>query len=111
VTSLEKGEAEVQYHLRVHTLRGVSKNVSIKSEATPGIGQLQPLVTFTSTTPKEWACSIECKYATPGLAQHPVTVDQNTAGNSVLQTVELMLSDPLGESKELLNVHLDLTIE
>jgi hypothetical protein len=111
VISLDKGETGVQYHVRVHTLRGVLKEVSVKSEAIPGIGQPEPLVTFASTTPNEWSCSMKCKYSSPGLAQHPVTVDPNISGASVLRTVELTLTDPLGTSKELIHVNLPIKIE
>jgi hypothetical protein len=111
VTSLGKGETGVQYHLRVHSLRGVFKDVSVKSEAIPGLGQPRPLVTFTSTSPTEWTCAMKCKYANPGLAQHPVTVDQETSGDSILRTVELTLSDPWGTSTELIDINLLVKIE
>jgi hypothetical protein len=110
VVSVTPGETGVTYHVRVRTLRKPTKHVDIRSEAMPGTVLTRPLVTFSSTTPHEWPCSLTCSAAAPGSDHHPVTVDQTT-GDSILRAVDLVLTDPLGQSKETLSLDLTVTVQ
>jgi hypothetical protein len=110
VTSMNKGETALTYHIRIRSIRAPSKTVDLKSVALGNAGA-NALVVFAHATPLEWTCSVKSSKANPGLADYPVDVDQNTAGQSILQALELTLTDPLGPpTTEAINLGLDLTI-
>ncbi|HEY1794903.1 MAG TPA: hypothetical protein VGG57_02165 [Stellaceae bacterium] len=110
MTSLTLGEASLNYHIRVRSIRKPSKQVDLKSVALIVAPAAAALVQFSHVTPLEWICSVSTSVTQPGASNVGVVVDPTASGSSNLQALELVISDPFGVTTETVQLDLPLTV-